>query len=53
MASGCQGHGWSGGAAGGFSGLEEAPGGSVTEASAGSIVTRGLLFANEHPAQRR
>jgi hypothetical protein len=41
------------GGSGGFSGLEEDPDSSVTEASAGSVATRGLLFANQHPAQRR
>ena len=42
----------------GFSGLEEGDaagggGGGVAEACAGSVVTRGLLFANRHPAPRR
>ena len=51
----------SGGYTGGYSGIEEddpggtggGGGGGVMRACAGSVATRGLLFANQHPAARR
>ncbi|GAX79901.1 hypothetical protein CEUSTIGMA_g7341.t1 [Chlamydomonas eustigma] len=48
--------GYRGGLAGsflGFSGLEEAPEGSVLHACAASVASRGLLFANQRPAPRK